>query len=454
MGENDAGRVSRSDSRIWRAAVTAGASVALLAGGRVALPLLDDRSLRSFIGAGSLRALSPLALGMVPFITAFVIVEFVAAVTPRWRGLRDGSAQERGRITRAAWALALLLAALQAWSMVGYLGSVRGAFGEPILPSDLLPRLAVGVSLTAGVALSGALAELVSQRGLGNGFAVLLTVQLADSHARQAQRFFVQPAGSWSDASLLAVLAIAVVVPLVGVRLVREPRGVAHSFPVPTCSLVILQLPGGVVTAVAAVAEWVSRGKAGGPSGWLSNSTWSWVWVGIVVALAPPLSRLFFPRDAVEATWRRAARPPDGDQVADLRRALSRAHLRSLALVAALAALPLIAAELGAPQVPSQSFVIAAAMVFALAVDLFGEWKARADAAVMVPVRPLHRVYAVEPVLRALGAAGIEGFARTRHFRALFHFFAPYAAIEVLVAPARAEEADAIVARVIAGTNP
>jgi hypothetical protein len=70
----------------------------------------------------------------------------------------------------------------------------------------------------------------------------------------------------------------------------------------------------------------------------------------------------------------------------------------------------------------------------------------------MVAVRELHPVFAVEPVLRALGAAGIEPLARTRHFRALFHFFAPYAQIEILVPSERAAEAQAICDRVVFGT--
>lgn len=50
--------------------------------------------------------------------------------------------------------------------------------------------------------------------------------------------------------------------------------------------------------------------------------------------------------------------------------------------------------------------------------------------------------------LQALASAGIQAFPRESRFRLLFHFFAPFAPIEILVPPERAAEADAICARV------
>lgn len=439
----------RGEGRLRRAAVTLTACAALLVGERIPLPYVDDEWLRGLMRVGSLRSLSPLALGFVPFITAFVAVEFAAAVVPRWRCLRDGTTADRDRLVRAAWVLAFLLAAIHAWSMTGYLRSIRGGYGEPILPPELLPELAVGASLTAGVALSGVLAGWISSRGLGNGFAVLLTVQLLASYSDEVLRIVLMPPGQWSDVSLLVVLALALLVPLVAGRATRSRDESAPRFPVPTCSLVVLQLSAGVFGVAYALVDWLAADPDRWLRTWLPAPRGYWISVGLVVVLAVPLAGVFFPRDVVAATFRRAQGPGEDDAGGGVRRALAAAHLRSLALVTLLAMLPRIGGELGAAAVPSSGFVIALAMAFAVAVDLAGEWRARALAGALVPVRPLHRVYAVEPVLAALRAAGIPGHARTHRFRALFHFFAPYAPIEILVAPERAQEADAIAARVV-----
>ena len=58
------------------------------------------------------------------------------------------------------------------------------------------------------------------------------------------------------------------------------------------------------------------------------------------------------------------------------------------------------------------------------------------------------------PVLAALEATGIPAFPRARAYRTLFHFFAPWAPVELLVPDARAEEAERICARVAGPASP
>jgi hypothetical protein len=172
-----------------------------------------------------------------------------------------------------------------------------------------------------------------------------------------------------------------------------------------------------------------------------------YLWVALVVVTALPLSRVFFPREAVLAAWGRA-----GVDASAAGGALTLAHRWSLALVGLGAALPILAAELGIGTIPSRFGLIAAITLVAVLADLRGEWRARAGGRALVPIRALHRVYEAGPVLRALASAGIDGHARSGHFRALFHVFAPYAPIEILVPEQRAAEAGAICGRVAAGT--
>jgi hypothetical protein len=111
---------------------------------------------------------------------------------------------------------------------------------------------------------------------------------------------------------------------------------------------------------------------------------------------------------------------------------VSLAFTVALVLAEALAlALPL-ARPYGAGQI---------AMLFAIAWDLRTEWRARGELGELVAVWPIQQVYAVDPALAALQAAGIDARARGLRFRQLLQFFAPYAPIEVLVPPHQAEEA-------------
>src|SRR4030095_8937284 len=90
-----------------------------------------------------------LALGLMPFFSAFSLVELAALIVPRWRPLRHGGPPGRARLHTAAITLTLLLALVQALFMVKYLralGAIEyGSWG-------LLP----GLSLVAGaVGLGG-----------------------------------------------------------------------------------------------------------------------------------------------------------------------------------------------------------------------------------------------------------------------------------------------------------
>jgi hypothetical protein len=80
----------------------------------------------------------------------------------------------------------------------------------------------------------------------------------------------------------------------------------------------------------------------------------------------------------------------------------------------------------------------------AVALDVAAEARDRAALPALVPVHGLHQVWRAGPVQAALAAAGIPAVVRGRRFRALLHFFAPYASVEVWVPAHLADEARAI----------
>lgn len=131
--------------------------------------------------------------------------------------------------------------------------------------------------------------------------------------------------------------------------------------------------------------------------------------------------------------------------------ALKSSNLRSIALALGLAVLPSVASYVGIPVGIRLDSLFGIAVAIAVALDLREEAGWRAGGGAWTSVYPSQRVYAVEPALDALRTAGIVAVARAKRFRALFHFFAPYAPIEIFVPPDQAEEATRICGRVIAG---
>jgi len=80
-----------------------------------------------------------------------------------------------------------------------------------------------------------------------------------------------------------------------------------------------------------------------------------------------------------------------------------------------------------------------------IALDLFEEWGFRCSHGALLGVWPVHRVYAVQPALEALEAAGIPAFPRGLHHRTLLQFLGPYVPVTLLVPIDKVEEAERIV---------
>jgi preprotein translocase subunit SecY len=212
-----------------RAVVTAGAVALLVVGEHVPLPFIEWNEIRFLARYGpAFKLLSPLALGVMPFFTAFLLVECVAEVVPRLRRLRHGSATERASLTRAASIFAVALAAMQGWGIATYLQTVRDTHGYPLLEYGLGNVLGVTGALVLGTVAAGCAAVLVSRHGLGNGFAVLFAAGALQTVLELGKSILLQPTGSWSDVTLVMGLALVVAVPLVAAHQRRHGGAGPH----------------------------------------------------------------------------------------------------------------------------------------------------------------------------------------------------------------------------------
>jgi hypothetical protein len=357
-------------------------------------------------------------------------VELVALAWPGLRRLRNGPADDRSRLARAAWILGAALALFQGWGIATYLQAIRGLDGSPVAEPGPGTRAVLALTIAAGAVGAGGLAEWISRRGLGNGFAVLLALAPIEAVALRAGRL---PGTGVEIAGLHVALVLVVAAGVVFWRRVRRRGGRVHP-PVPTCGLVPIHWTAALLSAPRLLATFLPASPGLSE---VAGEVWPYLWGAITLLLAWSCSRLFCAPAAVLGAYRRAAPVPlDGEATGAVEKALRRAHAWSLLLVVG----PVIAG------VPLDT-LLGLPLVVAVALDLTAEAKARARGP-LVSARPLHRVYAVEPALQALASVGIEAFPRASRFRRLFHFFAPFAPIEILVPPERAFEAEAICARV------
>jgi preprotein translocase subunit SecY len=171
----------------------------------------------NLFSGGALLQLSVFALGIMPYITASIIVQLLVVVIPRLETLKQEGQAGQAKLTQYTRYLTVALAVLQSTGIIALARSGRlfPNCQEEIIPDDSLFRILVLViTLTAGTAVIMWLGELITDRGVGNGMSVLIFTSIISSIPAQAYRVGGQPNGLFVlfAIALLALVVITLVV--------------------------------------------------------------------------------------------------------------------------------------------------------------------------------------------------------------------------------------------------
>jgi len=140
-----------------------------IAGGNNIIGFLD------MFSGGALGNVSIFALGIGPYITASIIMQLLAVVIPHLESLQkeEGEAGRR-RLSQYSRFFTVGLSIFQSFILMTYLSRIPGAMMTG--PSKLVIFLAATIALTAGSVFIMWLAELITERGIGNGGSILIFV--------------------------------------------------------------------------------------------------------------------------------------------------------------------------------------------------------------------------------------------------------------------------------------
>jgi hypothetical protein len=411
-----------------RLLVTVLAAVAVVLLDRVPLPGIDTSRLYATSPVDR-PILGLFSLGLGPVISAFLVVEGVALLVPRWRRLRHGGYDERGRLWARTKVVAVVFSATQAFFVARWLEASQNYPTGPLL--EILGDSPAGLLYAAFAIATGPflllwLVLLIERQGVGNGFSVVLAAAGVEPAARavlsSVRRQMLDGERILMPVAIAAFVVAAVTISAGRLTAPDEERPI----PVPASGLVplawtasLLALPAqlavfgvGVSTLVAALAP----GSA--------------IETGARLLLITTLGAL--------AAWLFQRRQPG------LRRALP----PTLGLLWAM-----LAAGWLADRAKLDFNLVNLAMVACVTADVASEHRFARDRGPLAAVRPLYRVYAVTPALAALAAAGIPAFPRGLRHRVLGHFFFPYVPVEILVSAEHRERAAALLEGIF-GTRP
>ena len=130
--------------------------------------------LNTFSGGG-LSRIALFALGIMPYITASIILQLLTVVVPTLEKLQKEGEVGQARITQYTRYLTVALAFAQAIGYVFLFKSFSGSAGQPVIdPFNFATVFLIVVSLTAATVLLMWMGELITQRGIGNGISLMI----------------------------------------------------------------------------------------------------------------------------------------------------------------------------------------------------------------------------------------------------------------------------------------
>lgn len=157
--------------------------------------IVQDNSLYGLINlfsGGALLQLSIFALGIMPYITASIILQLLVVVIPRLEALKKEGSSGQAKITQYTRYLTIALAVLQGTTILTLArtpGRLFQGCNEELIPNQSIPLiLSMIIALTAGTALIMWFGELITDRGIGNGMSLLIFVSIISTMPGQFLR--------------------------------------------------------------------------------------------------------------------------------------------------------------------------------------------------------------------------------------------------------------------------
>jgi preprotein translocase subunit SecY len=172
--------------------------------------------LNTFSG-GSLSRLSLFALGIMPYITASIILQLLTVVVPALEKLQKEGEVGQQKITQYTRYLTVGLAFAQSFGYVFLFRSFGQQGGNNFLGNLGGPKvLLIVISLTAGCTLLMWFGELITQRGIGNGISLMIFASIVSGLPRGLQSWWENPDQVF--VVMMPFIALAVIVAIVFVQ--------------------------------------------------------------------------------------------------------------------------------------------------------------------------------------------------------------------------------------------
>jgi preprotein translocase subunit SecY len=178
----------------------------------------------NLFSGGALLQLSIFALGIMPYITASIITQLLRVVIPRFETLYKEGQAGQAKLTQYTRYLTIGLGLLQSTTLIAV--ARQGAlFGSnctvPVFSDNSWWAISLMViTMTAGTGMIMWLAELVTERGIGNGMSLLIFASVAAGFPSSLGQIYTER----NAETLIGVIAVGVVIVLLVILVEQSQR--------------------------------------------------------------------------------------------------------------------------------------------------------------------------------------------------------------------------------------
>ena len=207
----------------------------------IPVPGIDGGALRQFMAdagagiggilnmftGGAISRMGIFALGIMPYISASIIVQLLSSMLPKFEQLKKEGDQGRKKLNQYTRYGTVFLAVFQAWGI-----AVSIEAGDLAHDPGLYFRLACVVTLVGGTMFLMWLGEQITARGIGNGVSLIIfTGIVAEIPAAIAQFFSQGRSGAISTPVILGVIVMVIAVIAFVVFMERSLRKIHIQYP-------------------------------------------------------------------------------------------------------------------------------------------------------------------------------------------------------------------------------
>ena len=208
--------------RLW---FTLGALIVFRLLSYVPLPGLDPRALSTLFNTtrggvldffnmfsgGSLERMSIIALGVMPYITASIVIQLASSMSPTLAALKKEGESGRKKLNQYTRYGTVLLCAVQGYFMAVGLESWGASNGQSaVVDPGMMFRISAVTSLVGGTMFLMWLGEQITSRGIGNGISLIIMAGIVASFPTSlAQLFEGGRTGSLQPMTIILLIALA-----------------------------------------------------------------------------------------------------------------------------------------------------------------------------------------------------------------------------------------------------